>query len=459
MQERWNSRYTVISALMAVVLGVVLIARGDETGHRVHVVVPQATGIIVGQDLRSAGKRIGSIDDISAVDGGNAVRIDLRVEDEAWPLPRGTRMVLRTAGTVAYGSRYIAVLPPTRPVRGTLRDGEQLPAAHFQVPVEFDEFVGTFTADVRRDLRAMLRNGGSNLTATAPHMRRALGVAPATTKELGAVFGDLAERHEALGSLVRSTSHVTAAVDRAEPGLRQLLDDAGTTFDALAGDAAAVQRTLEVAPGVLVQARSTLKRADSTLESARVVTGRLAPGVTQLLRTARPLNRVLASVTEVAPDARGALRNVRDATPKVDPLLSTATELAPQLTSIERQAVDALNCIRPYTPEIVGFFPTWGDIMSSGDGRDKYLRATLQVFLPTPHNISTQTSGELAKAVPGVRYGFPRPPGAIAGQPWFLPECGAGPDALDPDKDPEARSFNPLMQLPVELSPKRRKTK
>jgi hypothetical protein len=36
-----------------------------------------------------------------------------------------------------------------------------------------------------------------------------------------------------------------------------------------------------------------------------------------------------------------------------------------------------------------------------------------------------------------LHYAMPRPPGLNAGQPWFQPQCGAGPDALDPAKDPE----------------------
>ena len=37
----------------------------------------------------------------------------------------------------------------------------------------------------------------------------------------------------------------------------------------------------------------------------------------------------------------------------------------------------------------------------------------------------------------GKKFALPRPPGLTAGQPWFLPDCGAGPDALDPTKDRE----------------------
>jgi hypothetical protein len=35
---------------------------------------------------------------------------------------------------------------------------------------------------------------------------------------------------------------------------------------------------------------------------------------------------------------------------------------------------------------------------------------------------------------------MPRPPGWNEGKPWFLPQCGAGPDAVDPTKDPEDRA-------------------
>jgi len=38
---------------------------------------------------------------------------------------------------------------------------------------------------------------------------------------------------------------------------------------------------------------------------------------------------------------------------------------------------------------------------------------------------------------PGLRYAFPFPPGYLAGQPWYLPECGITPDAFDASKDPE----------------------
>jgi ABC-type transporter Mla subunit MlaD len=191
----------------------------------------------------------------------------------------------------------------------------------------------------------------------------------------------------------------------------------------------------------------------------REVTRRLAPGVRELRKTTSPLDHVLATVVDVTPDARSSLRSLKAATPQLNPLLSTVTTVAPQLGSISRQATEALKCIRPYTPDIMSFFSTWGDALVSGDGRDKYFRAAVQSLLPATTNLNAYDTAAAVKAFPGTRYGFPQPPGYNAGQPWFLPECGAGPDALDPALDPEARSFNPLMRLPAEATSKRKGTK
>ena len=38
--------------------------------------------------------------------------------------------------------------------------------------------------------------------------------------------------------------------------------------------------------------------------------------------------------------------------------------------------------------------------------------------------------------------------GEPAGQPWFIPECGIGPEDLDPDNDPEARPLAKFLGVP-----------
>jgi hypothetical protein len=120
----------------------------------------------------------------------------------------------------------------------------------------------------------------------------------------------------------------------------------------------------------------------------------------------------------------------------------------PQVASIGRQSTKELKCIRPYSADIIAFFTNWGDFLSYTDGRDKFIRANVQSFMPAPVNIATYNSAEASKAWPGMRFGFPRPPGYNVGKPEFIPDCGAGRDAIDPAFDAESRSYNPLGRFP-----------
>ncbi|MCW3014762.1 MAG: mammalian cell entry protein [Solirubrobacterales bacterium] len=433
-----HARLAVPVLLAAIVAIVFLTASSGAAKHEVFVTVASATNVLAGQEVRAAGQRIGKISSVAPVRGGRAVRLGIQIDDDdLWPLRTDAKVALRWGGTISYNNRYFALTPGRRgaaiPERGTLA------ARNVTLPVEFDQLLKTFDGNLRRDARVLLDRGGIAFQLAAPSLRRALTAAPPALQQGHAVITDLVQDTDALDQTVRSTDRVVDAVRTADPGVSALVQGAATTLTATASEAKALKAALSGGAPMLTRTRNTLARADGTLRAAGTLTGRLAPGVRQLRRIAGPLNSLLKTVTVVGPDARKTLATARGATPSLNPLLETATERAPQLTSIGQQATHELNCIRPYTPEIVAFASTWGDFLSATDGKDKYIRANIQVMLPAPYNVTQSTSGEIFKAFPGLRYGFPRPPGAVAGQPWFLPECGAGPEAINPFKDPEAR--------------------
>jgi ABC-type transporter Mla subunit MlaD len=328
-----------------------------------------------------------------------------------------------------------------------VRDGV-FPAADFTIPVEFDGFTRTFDGRMRNDLHAFLDDAGTSLGDARTGLRRTLAAGPGAVGEAASVMEDLDADKSALKTLVDSANRVMGAVRSSQPGLRDLLTGAAQTFDAIGSQTTALQQTLQRAPGMFATTRRTLAQADDTLDLAGTVTSRIGPGVKELRSLARPLNDTLRTVVRVAPDAKSTLRSVTAATPDLNPLLKRVEGLSPEVRSVGAQAVDNLECIRPYTPSIMAFFANWGDFFSFDDGRDKMIRAQVQNFLPAETNISDYNSAQAKKAWPGLEFGFPRPPGTDAGQPWFLPQCGAGPDALDPAKDPESRPYKSIFQLP-----------
>jgi virulence factor Mce-like protein len=446
-QGRGARRAAIFALLVGVVALVVVLSTGSAgTGHTLTVVIPDATDVVSGQYVKDAGVNVGDVDSISAVDGGHDAKLQLSIDDSAWPLPEGTRMQLRWGGTVSFVNRYILMTrgPASNPPMAS--DGV-FPAADFSIPVEFDSLLGTFTGPVRSNMKAFLDNAGITLKTASPSLARAIEAAPAALTQTSAVLGDLDSNESALNTLVRSGAQVVDAVNRADPGLQPLVTDAATTFGALAARSSELESTLRTAPSTLAQARSTLAAAEPTLTLAKTVTARVAPGVDEVRRIAAPLDDLLVTLRDVSPDAITALGTAKQATPSLNALLVKSGAVLPQIKSISRQGVTSLDCVRPYTPDIVAFADDWGDFLSAVDGKDHYFRAQVQTLLPATFNDQTYDSAQMKKLLPWVSYVFPPPPGYAAGQPWFLPQCNEGPSTLNANDDPENNASEP--ELPA----------
>lgn len=441
-------RGAVVGLAAVVILGVIVIGRaGGSDGHDVYVTTAKATGAINGQYIRSGGAIVGKVTQVKPVDGGRAARLKLHLDDSAWPLPKGTTIDMRWGGTISLFNRYLLLRRGPDGGAPMASDGGDFPASALTVPVEYGELLKVFDAKTRANTKQFLDTAGPALDAAGGPLHAALGVTPGAVGEADAVLSTLDTSRADVEALVRSTGQVVSAIQRADPRVGALVQGAGTTMNAIASDVSGLQGTLDRAPGTLRRATATLKRADGTLAAAQQVTDRLGPGVTRLRRIASPLNHLLGTLVDVGPTARATLATAGAAAPDVSEMVHELAGQAPALTSIGKQADVALNCIRPYTPEIGSFGTLWGSALSNSDGRDNYIRAIPTLNLPAPTNAQYNNSAEALKNFPGATYAFPRPPGMQADQPWFLPECGAGKDALDPSKDPEARKFDPISQF------------
>jgi virulence factor Mce-like protein len=439
-----GTRRFVVLALVAMVIVAVLVLTGrDDGSHRLTAIVSSATNVADGQKVRLNGVPVGEVVAVDPAAGGHAARITLKLTDKAWPLPVGSTMRLRWGGTVRFADRYIALEPAAKGQK-MLADGGVLPRADFQVPQEFDQLMATFGSKPRAGLKDFFDQSGQAFDTSKAALESALDASPPALTQASYVLRDLDAQRDAVTTIVRSGSNVLGAVQASSPDIKSLLNGAAATLDAVADRATDLQRSLELAPQVLTTTRDTLKRADGTLVAADRFLTDIDPGVTEIRRTASPLTRVLQSLRTVAPDAESTLASLRSATPDLNPLLRTLHDQSPKLETISNQSVKALNCLRPYTPEIGAFFGDWASFTSGADVKDRLFRAQAQNYLPASNNAQSINPGQAAKLFSGLEYGFPRPPGELADQPWFKPSCGYGPDAINPDDDPEARNTEPV---------------
>lgn len=436
MPATTRRRLILGAELLAVAVVILVIATSSGGGnHTVYVTVPDATAAVTGQMIRASGVPAGSIGSITPVDHGHAARVQLNIDDSAWPLPAGTTMTLKWGGTASYSNGYIDLQ------RGggggqLVSNGGDFPATDFHVSTQFDSAMAAFDRPTRQNLRKVIDLGGVAFATAKSSLANALAQAPSALRQTTFVMNDLAENTTTIHALVQATGAVVHAVNAANPSAADLVSNTATTLSAIAGQASNVQQTISSAPGTLATLRRTLVSADPTLTLAGDVIHQLGPGVEQAQQIAAPLDTVLGTVRSVGPVAVNTLKTARTAAPDLSSLLEHVQSISPLLQSVATQAAPTLGCIRPYTPEIMALGSSWADFSSFRDGHDPFLRMTPKVLVPAPENAETASPAKLVATNPGLKYSFPVPPGYIAGQPWYQPQCGITPDVLNASKDP-----------------------
>jgi len=249
--------------------------------------VPDAAGLIVGNDVRKGGSRIGFVSAIEprkGTDGTRGATIVMKLDLSAKPLPADSRVDIRPRS--ALGLKYVQL---TAGRSGSeLAENGTIPLRYAGgKPVELDDLFNTFDEPTRAA-------SGENLV------------------EFGSA---LAGRGEALSETIRE---LTPLLTSAEPALRNLV--AGPTgFDRLFPSLQ--QAAAEVAPAAENQ--------------ANLVTG--------LRRTFAALDRVRPSIQDTISYGPRALNAGIEELPKQADFLNASTELARRL----RPAFSALSAASP----------------------------------------------------------------------------------------------------------------
>jgi hypothetical protein len=154
---------------------------------------------------------------------------------------------------------------------------------------------------------------------------------------------------------------------------------------------------------------------------------------------------------------------VTSAAPEISRLLRAGTPFLTDAGKVTEALTPMMACIRPYAPEAGGAIVGMGawdayytmkppntiQAAAMGDPprakgrvvgdkvRQHYGRAIAQASTTSFHAYPAAVTPALFGQISGKQYAFPRPPGIGVNQPQFLPQCGAGPESLDPSKDPE----------------------
>ena len=246
---------TLATALLAITIG--NITFGSKTSYKA--VFSDATGVVKGDDIRVAGVKVGSVQNVEIVDRDKAL-VSFQVEDQT-PVTQSTYATIRYRNLV--GQRYIA-LTQGEGSSGVLREGDTIPETRTQpaldLTVLFNGFKPLFAAMTASDvnklsyelIRVFQGEGGtleSLLSTTA------------------SVTNTLASRDQLIGDLISNLNKTLKTVGDRDTQLSSLITQMRQFIGGLADDRQAILGSLN-------------SISDLSVQTANLVTG-IRPGLTK----------------------------------------------------------------------------------------------------------------------------------------------------------------------------------
>jgi len=447
-RRRKLTKYSIITVLV-VIFGVlfmnssygILFGVTQSYPHYIQTVVPSAYEVIPGERMVAAGETVGEITAANVTRTGQA-HIVMGIDNNEWPIPADSVLTLRQGGTIKYTDRFINIAKGN--TRTYFADNAYVPAKQFIVPVEYDQLFNVFNKPTRVAMESFFKNGGDTFTEAVKPLHAALNVASPALQQASAVFKDVGYDQQALSTLVSSTAEVSDAVQSSNPGLQTLLQSGANTFGLIAEESKNLGKLIDDGEPSLKTQGILYYHIGRTVPKLAKLAAKLAPGVTQLSGLATPLDYALREVVNIEPTAVHTLRTVATAGPRIDTLLTSArTTLMPELSALQPLASKELGCIRPYTPDIIGFLQGWGGFLGNGENKPKldFLHSYISIF-PLP-NATPLNSVQLHKLLPGTGVEAEGIPGTSWNQPWYQPQCNITAKSLNPALDDNNNTYDP----------------
>jgi ABC-type transporter Mla subunit MlaD len=248
--------------------------------------LPSAANLVVGNEVRIGGFRVGVIDKITPVvrpDGTSFARVHLKLQKDVEKLPKDSHLIVRSRS--ALGLKYLEITPGKSragyDAGSTVGIKQATPA-----PVEFDEVINTFDRKTRIGQQNSLRGFGDALAGRGVSLNSAIAILPELFGNLQPVMANLrapATRFAHLFPALERTAHILAPVAETQARMFENLD---TTFGALSGVARPfIQDTISRGPAAMDAGLRGFPEQRVFLENSTQFARDLRPGVAVLPST------------------------------------------------------------------------------------------------------------------------------------------------------------------------------
>jgi phospholipid/cholesterol/gamma-HCH transport system substrate-binding protein len=355
----------------------VLLLRGPTT-HQYDLVFQNAGQLVKDDDVQVGGRRIGSVRKITLTND-NRARVHVEVQEPYAPLREGTKAVIRLTSLSGIANRYIALTPAPNSAR-KLDDGATLAAGSTTDVVDLDQLFNTIDPGTRKNLQRVIEGFATQYAGRSQQAGKAAEYFNPFLSTSRRLVNQLTQDEGTLTDFIVNSSRAVTAVAERRNDLADLVGNTNSTARAIGSENVALARALELLPTTLrrgnstfVNLRATLDDLDPLVNASKPATKRLAPFLRQLrplVADARPTIADLRRlVTHPGPD-----NDLLDATRKLPALQRVASPAFKNSTVALEKSQPVLEYIRPYTPDLTGWFHDFGQGTSNYDANGHFAR-------------------------------------------------------------------------------------
>lgn len=398
-------RMSVVLVFGISVLAVVtLIVVRELSRYQVSLALPAASNLVVGTPFQIQGRDAGTIADVYPQEGHAVVR--LAVDRAYAPFHDGTTARIRWKSVL--GERVLEVLPGALP-NPALPNGALIVGTI--APVEFENVLATLDPATRAHLDSMVQQLNETVDGHQQDLNQTLRTAGPAVEAVGRVLDNIGSDGPAITAVVDRLNQLTAVVAARRGDVSGTIEQLARTGTELAQRRAQLRDTLRELPSTLSQVRQTLDRVPSATDATVPLLDELEPATRQLPSVADNLLPLLRTLRPASHDLGPTLQSAESLLSRTPDLLDAAHDVFPPITDALGSSQNAVNFLRPYTPELAGFFTNWGSFAAPVDANGHYNR----VFSPQGASTLTNNPGVLPPGMTMVRAPLP---GSLEGQPW-----------------------------------------
>jgi phospholipid/cholesterol/gamma-HCH transport system substrate-binding protein len=471
-------RAAAVALLLAAVAAVVIViaTSGDEGGYKVRAIFDNAGFVIPGEDVKVAGVKVGTVDEIDVTDDFKAA-IVLDIEDPGYQdFREDAECIVRPQSLI--GERFVECEPTQArppgeeapPELRTIEDGpgegqRLLPVERTAKAVDLDLVNNIMREPQRERLSIILADLGVGLAGRGSDLNEVIRRANPALKEIDEVLAILASQNRVLADLARDSDAALAPLarerERVGSAIRNVSDVAGATAERRAD----LQENLRRLPTFLRELRPTMRRLGTLSdEMTPVLTdlGAVAPDVNRMVMQLGPLASAgtvsLESLGEAAETgtpaviaARPVIADIRRLAAALRPVGST---LAALLESLDRtEGIERLMDYIFYQAVAINGF----------DSAGHYLRAGLIVNACSTYAVergfgcSANFAGGASAAGASAAAAGPRDPSLVRTQAALARALGIeAPKQARPDGARKKRRDRPARERRAPRPPDRR---